>query len=91
MYRSPPHGHGSAPRPRPYVDPYVEVASDDLSVVSPWSMEGDVQKLLYNGEGASFMEVCVRGGLGGDGSVISIQPCGHGLFSLVCYSLSRDG
>ena len=48
----------SAVRSRPYGDPYTEADDDRLSIVSPWSIEEDVRRLLY--EEDSIMEVGLK-------------------------------
>ncbi len=49
-------------RARPYGDPYAELEYGDedesrASVISPWSIDQDVKKLLYDDASSSFVAV----------------------------------
>ncbi|XP_013396199.1 protein JBTS17 isoform X2 [Lingula anatina] len=52
QYQTPPLR--SLVRPRPYADPYRPVSEPDISeadsVVSPWSVDEDVKRILYDGQ-----------------------------------------
>ncbi len=60
MYRAPPYSR-SVSRSRPYADPYhsfTEGRDDDISELSPWSVDEQVQAILQ--DGTSVYTVCSK-------------------------------
>lgn len=49
--------HTGVRRSRPYTDPYVEVDPDDVSVVSSWNVDHNIQQLLHDADGNSYLAV----------------------------------
>ena len=61
IYRAVPSSQRGVDRQRPYADPYSEAYTEEGDgALSPWSVEQDVRKMLYNGEDASLHTVSMQ-------------------------------